>query len=113
MMTDVRSGLYVVGAFFGHPGLFMSPNRRALAIAQAEGYTIKMLPGISTEDCLLADLGIDPSFAGCLTTDAPAFLFYDRPLLTNSHVIMYEVGQLGFSGSGVGPPFIHSVSCRA
>lgn len=82
----------------------MSPNRRALAIAQAEGHKIKMLPGISSEDCLLADLGIDPSFAGCVVTDAPAFLMYDRPLSTSSHVIMYEVGQVGFMENGVGFP---------
>lgn len=96
MVADVRKGLRVVGAFYGHPAKFMHPTRRALAIAQAEGHTIMMLPGISTEDCLMADLGIDPSFSGLQITDAPDFLMYDRPLLTSSHVVMYEVGQLGF-----------------
>ncbi|KAK6510652.1 hypothetical protein TWF506_009754 [Arthrobotrys conoides] len=98
MLADIRKGLRVVGAFFGHPGLFMSPNRRALAIAQAEGYMAKMLPGVSVDDCLLADLGIDPSFVGCLTCEARDFMIHDHLGLTSRHVIMYEVGYLGFYG---------------
>ncbi|KAK6529513.1 hypothetical protein TWF281_008684 [Arthrobotrys megalospora] len=98
MLADVRVGKYVVGAFFGHPGLFMSPNRRALAIAQAEGYATKMIPGISVDDCILADLGIDPSFVGCLTCEARDFLIHDHLGLQSRHVIMYEVGYLGFYG---------------
>ncbi|KAK6335014.1 hypothetical protein TWF718_010456 [Orbilia javanica] len=98
MLADTRKGQRVVGVFFGHPGLFMSPNRRALAIAQAEGYTTKMLPGVSVDDCLLADLGIDPSFIGCLTCEARDFLIHDHLGLTSRHVIMFEVGYLGFYG---------------
>ncbi|KAF3139663.1 hypothetical protein TWF569_008512 [Orbilia oligospora] len=98
MLADTRKGRRVVGAFFGHPGLFMSPNRRALAIAQAEGYMAKMLPGVSVDDCLLADLGIDPSFIGCLTCEARDFMIHDHLGLTSRHVIMYEVGYLGFYG---------------
>ncbi|KAK6340595.1 hypothetical protein TWF696_008921 [Orbilia brochopaga] len=98
MLSDVRKGLYVVGVFFGHPGLFMSPNRRALAIARAEGYIARMLPGVSVEDCLLADLGIDPSFVGCLTCEARDFLMHDHLGLTSRHVVMFEIGYLGFYG---------------
>ncbi|EGX50055.1 hypothetical protein AOL_s00076g406 [Orbilia oligospora ATCC 24927] len=98
MLAATRKGRRVVGAFFGHPGLFMSPNRRALAIAQAEGYTAKILPGVSVDDCLLADLGVDPSFIGCLTCEARDFMIHDHLGLTSRHVIMYEVGYLGFYG---------------
>jgi len=98
MLSDVRKGLYVVGAFYGHPGLFVSPVRRAMAIAQAEGYMTRMLPGISADDCLLADLGIDPGFVGCLTCEAQDFLIHDHVGFTGRHVIMYEVGQLNFYG---------------
>ncbi|KAK6354057.1 hypothetical protein TWF730_008475 [Orbilia blumenaviensis] len=101
ILGDVRKGLYVVGAFFGHPGLFMSSNRRALAIAQAEGYMAKMLPGISVDDCLLADLGIDPSFVGCLTCEAWDFLIHDHVGLLSRHVIMYEIGYLKPSGKSI------------
>lgn len=98
MVSDLRKGLHVVGAFYGHPGLFMSPTRRAMAIAQAEGYMTRMLPGVSSEDCLLADLGIDPSFVGCLTCEARDFLIHDHSDLTARHVIMYETAQLGYYG---------------
>ena len=69
-----------------------------MAIAQAEGYKTRMLPGISVDDCLLADLGIDPSFVGCLTCEARDFLIHDYLDLQVRHVIMYEAGQLGFYG---------------
>src|ERR1700733_1521532 len=36
MLRDVRLGLDVVGVFHGHPGYFVSPARRALAIADKE-----------------------------------------------------------------------------
>ncbi|KAF3905926.1 hypothetical protein ABW21_db0200775 [Orbilia brochopaga] len=98
MLSDVRKGLYVVCVCFGHPGLFMSPNRRAMAIALAGGYITRMIPGISVQDCLLADLGIDPSFVGCLTCEARDFLMHDHLGLTSRHVIMFEVGYLGLYG---------------
>ena len=33
MLREVRKGLNVVGVFDGHPGNFVSPARRALAVA--------------------------------------------------------------------------------
>lgn len=38
MMKDVRAGQNVLGIFYGHPGAFVSPTRRAIAIARDEGY---------------------------------------------------------------------------
>jgi hypothetical protein len=38
-----------------------------------------MLPGISAEDCLFADLGIDPGIYGCQSYEATDFLANGRP----------------------------------
>lgn len=95
MLRHVRRGENVVGVFYGHPGVFVSPSHRTIAIARDEGYAAKMLPGISAEDCLYADLGIDPSSAGCVTYEASDLLLSNRSLVPSSHLILYQVGVIG------------------
>ena len=110
MLREVRAGLDVVGVFYGHPGVFVAPSHRALAIAKEEGYKARMLPGISAEDCLYADLGIDPANPGCLIYEASDFLITERPVNINSHLILFQVGCVGvadfnFTGFEVGIGF--------
>jgi len=95
MLKEVRAGLDVVGVFYGHPGVFVSPSHRALAIAKAEGYRARMLPGVSAEDCLYADLCIDPSDPGCVTYEASDFLVRERPVNIHSHLVLFQVGCVG------------------
>ncbi|THU91725.1 tetrapyrrole methylase [Dendrothele bispora CBS 962.96] len=95
MLKEVRNGLDVVGVFYGHPGVFVSPSHRALAIAESEGYKARMLPGVSAEDCLFADLRIDPSHPGCMTYEASDFLIRERPVNIHSHLVLWQVGCVG------------------
>ena len=98
MVQSVRDGLRVVGVFYGHPGVFTLPSRRAIAIAQSEGYSARMLPGVSSEDCLFADLLVDPCIPGAQSVEATDILLRERPLLTSSHVIIWQVGCVGVFG---------------
>ncbi len=98
MLREVRKGRSVVGVFYGHPGVFVNPAHRAIAIARDEGYHAVMLPGVSAEDCLFADLGVDPSRPGCQTVEATDLLLRDRPLLIDSHVVIFQVGSVGDMG---------------
>src|SRR5215510_1892109 len=59
MLSPVREGLTVCTAFYGHPGVVVYPAHEAIRLARKEGHRAKMLPGISAQDCLIADLGID------------------------------------------------------
>jgi len=68
MLAEVRVGKTVCGAFYGHPGVFAQAPHRAIQQARAEGYAAHMEPGISAEDCLYADLGIDPGTVAASTT---------------------------------------------
>jgi uncharacterized protein YabN with tetrapyrrole methylase and pyrophosphatase domain len=95
MLKDVRAGHDVLGIFYGHPGVFVSPTHRAIAIAREEGYKARMLPGISAEDCLFADLGIDPAINGCVTHEATELLMRDRALNPSVHNIIWQVGGVG------------------
>ncbi len=95
LLRALRQGKYVVGVFYGHPGLFVSPARRALVIAEREGFETALLPGISSTDYLFSDLRIDPSTYGCQLLEATQFLLYDRPLVTSGHVVLMQVGAVG------------------
>src|SRR5207249_370834 len=59
ILACVRKGLRVCVALYGHPGVFVYPSHEAIRRARAEAYPAEMLPGVSAEDCLVADLGID------------------------------------------------------
>ena len=61
ILEPVRAGKRVCAAFYGHPGVFVLPSHDAISRARAEGFEATMLPGVSAEDCLVADLGVDPA----------------------------------------------------
>jgi uncharacterized protein YabN with tetrapyrrole methylase and pyrophosphatase domain len=91
----VRDGLRTCVAFYGHPGVFAYPTHEAIRRARAEGYEAKMLPGISAEDCLFADLGIDPATHGCQSFDATNFLVCNKMIDPSASVILWQVGVVG------------------
>jgi Tetrapyrrole (Corrin/Porphyrin) Methylases len=103
MLREVRRGRSVVGAFHGHPGFFVSPARRALAIAAAEGYETALIPAISAPDCLFADLRVDPGVFGCQIIMASRILSEKCIIATSGHVVLLQVnavGDKGFSFTG-------------
>jgi hypothetical protein len=95
MLTEVRAGKRVCGAFYGHPGVFALPPHKAIALARAEGYAAHMEPGVSAEDCLYADLGFDPGRYGCQHYEASQFMFYRRRVDTSAYLILWQIGVAG------------------
>ncbi len=95
MLGCVRSGKRTVAAFYGHPGVFAYPSHEAIRRARNEGFLARMLPGVSSEDCLFADLGVDPAVGGCQSYEATDFLV-NAPLIDNStQLIVWQIGTLG------------------
>jgi len=91
----VRSGKLTVGAFYGHPGVFAYPSHESIRRLRAEGFAARMLPGISAEDCMFADLGVDPAVGGMQTYEATDFLI-NGPLIDNStQLVIWQIGTLG------------------
>jgi hypothetical protein len=98
MLREVRRGFAVVGVFHGHPGYFVSPARRALAIASLEGYETAMLPGVSAPDCMFSDLRVDPGVFGCQILMASRVFQADAVIAHTGHVVFLQVGAVGDSG---------------
>jgi len=95
MLVEVRAGKNVCGAFYGHPGVFALPPHEAVRIARSEGYHAHMEPGISAEDCLYADLGIDPGTFGCQHFEASQLLFFKRRIDPTAYLVLWQVGVVG------------------
>lgn len=95
LLTEVRAGKKVCAAFYGHPGVFAWSPHRAIAVARKEGYEAYMEPAISAEDCLYADLGIDPGAFGCQHHEASQLLYYKRRIDPSAYLILWQAGAVG------------------
>jgi uncharacterized protein YabN with tetrapyrrole methylase and pyrophosphatase domain len=95
ILASVRAGLQVCAAYYGHPGVFVTSAHAAIRRARREGFSARMLPGVSTEDCLFADLGVDPAVTGCQGFEATDFLAMRRRFDPSSALILWQVGVLG------------------
>lgn len=95
LLTAVRAGQTVCAVFYGHPGVFVDPSHIAIQQAREEGFQAEMLPGISAEDCLFADLGVDPAASGCQSYEATNFLLYRRPFSPHTPLILWQIGVVG------------------
>lgn len=95
MMAEVRAGKKVVGAFYGHTGVFAWAPHKVIEEARSEGYAAHMEPGISAEDCLYAHLGIDPGTVGSQNFEASQFMFYQRNIDPSAYLILWQVALAG------------------
>lgn len=95
IMGQVRAGKRVTGVFYGHPGVFALVPHNVVKAARAEGFQAAMEPGISAEDCLYADLGIDPGRYGCQHFEASQFMFYRRKVDTAGYLILWQIALAG------------------
>lgn len=108
MLTVVRAGQRVCGVFYGHPGVFAQVPHHAIAQARAEGFNAEMHPGISAEDCLYADLGIDPGTYGCQHYETSQLMFYRRKIDPAAYLILWQIGLAGdrsLARLGTGAPY--------
>lgn len=95
LVDAVKQGKRVCAAFYGHPGVFAYASHLAIRQVKALGYQAKMEPGISAEDCLVADLGIDPGKSGCNSFEATQFLFYQRTFDPYALLVLWQIGLVG------------------
>jgi precorrin-6B methylase 1 len=95
MLTEVRAGKKVCGVFYGHPGIFAWSPHKAIEAARAEGFMAHMEPGISAEDCLYADLGIDPGRFGCQHFEASQLVLFERRIDCTGYLVLWQVGLVG------------------
>jgi precorrin-6B methylase 1 len=95
VLSAVRGGLRVCLVMYGHPGVYVYPTHEAIKRARKAGFEAEMLPGISSEAWMYADLGVDPSTNGCLSYEATAFLICKPKFDTSTALVLFQIGMTG------------------
>lgn len=95
ILNNLRIFKTVCVLFYGHPTVFAKTTLKAAIEAKKLGFNSKVIPAISAEDCLFADLLIDPGTHGCQSFEATDFLIRQRPLSIHSHLILWQIGVIG------------------
>ena len=91
----VQAGQKTCVALYGHPGVFAYPAHEAIRRLREEGFPARMLPAISAEDCLFADLGVDPAVNGCQSIEASDFLVHEKTIDTSAALVLWQIGVVG------------------
>lgn len=94
VLEEVRGNKRVCLVLYGHPGVFAIPGHAAVRRARAEGFRASMLPGVSAEACLIADLNVDPS-SGWQAYEATDFLLRRRRPDPQVTLVLWQVGVVG------------------
>jgi len=95
MVNEVKAGKQVCTVFYGHPGVFVTSSHQAIRRLRADGYRARMLPGVSADACLIADIGVDPSDNGWLSFEATSFLFAERVVDPTISMLLWQIGIAG------------------
>lgn len=106
LVAAVRGGANVCAAFYGHPGMLVEASHTAIRRLRRGGYPARMLPGVSSDGCLIADLGLNPGDRGLQSFEATDFLLSRRRFDPTSPLLLWQVGVLGETTS------CHGASCR-
>ena len=95
ILGELESAGDLCVAFYGHPGVLTYPAWESIRRARATGKQARMLPAISTEDSLFADLGIDIGRAGLQSFEATRFLCYSYNFDPCVGLLLWQVSVLG------------------
>jgi uncharacterized protein YabN with tetrapyrrole methylase and pyrophosphatase domain len=95
ILSCVRMGSKVTFVSYGHPSVFCFPTHEVSKRCKKEGVNVRVLPAISAEDCLFADLGFDPGKSGCQSFEATDFLLRKRKFDTAIPLVLWQIGVVG------------------
>lgn len=95
IIAPLAAGESVCAVFSGHPAIGMHTTHAALRRARELGHATRMLPAVSFEDCLVADLGVDPGATGRSLFEATDFVLRPRPVDTGAALVLIQVGAIG------------------
>jgi precorrin-3B methylase len=78
-------------ATYGHPKMYCYPTTLIQRAAQVLNLRTVVLPGVSSLDTLLTDLGVDPGVDGLQIYEASDALIRNRPLQSDVGCVIYQV----------------------
>jgi siroheme synthase len=95
VLDHVRRGERVCIAFYGHPTVGCDPTQMLIARGRTDGFATRVLPGISSDASLFAELGIDPMDDGMQAYEASRFAQRRPRLDTRAGLVLWQAGFVG------------------
>lgn len=95
VLECLRAGKNAALLSYGHPLVFCDPSRLAIEQTQEEGFSLEILPGISSIDCLLADLRVDVQNFGMQIYEGHDLLLHGLKPDPKCSQIVFQVPSLG------------------
>ncbi|HHT0595046.1 TPA: SAM-dependent methyltransferase [Legionella anisa] len=84
---------------YGHPFFLTTSSEQLIRTIEKNSLDIQVeiLPGISSLDCLLCDLRIDPGFGGIQAYESTEFINKDYKINSDSHLVLWQIGVIGIN----------------
>ncbi|WP_083503898.1 SAM-dependent methyltransferase [Legionella steelei] len=84
---------------YGHPFFLTTSSEQIIRNIERSSLDIQIeiLPGISSLDCLLCDLRIDPGRGGIQAYESTEFINKDYKINSGSHLVLWQIGVIGIS----------------
>lgn len=95
IISEFNDGMNISFAIYGHPTFFVQPSLYLSDEASHKGVKVHFLPGLSSLDCLLSDLKINPGSGGMQILDCTELLLYKRKIDVFSHVVLMQPFMIG------------------
>jgi precorrin-6B methylase 1 len=96
----LRQGRSAALVSYGHPLVFCDPSRLAIEQTAQEGFEVDIVPGVSSIDCLLADLRVDVLHHGLQIYEGHDLLLHAVAVDPQASQVIFQVPSLGDSGGG-------------
>lgn len=82
---------------YGHPFLLSSISTQLVSNVKKSllDIEIEILPGISSLDCLMCDLCIDPGSCGIQAYESTEFINKNYKINVDSHLVLWQIGVIG------------------
>lgn len=91
----LATGKSVCLALPGHPAVYQSTGRSLVAAAREAGYRAWLTPAVTAEDCLFANLGVDPGRNGGQSFTATYLLLYQPVFDPTAALFLWGLDQIG------------------
>lgn len=100
VLESLNAGEHAALVSYGHPLVFCDPSRLAIEQTAQAGYSVEILPGVSSIDCLLADLRVDVQNYGLQIYEGHDLLLHGLVLDPGCSQIIFQVPSLGDNTGG-------------
>lgn len=95
ILAEFETYDFITVVLYGHPTIFADPGLQSVIAAAMNSIETIILPGISIENCLYADLKIDPGQFGCFHVEATELLLYNKIIDPTAHLCIWQPGMIG------------------